>query len=200
MAIPDLTAPDPFQPASNDQSASRVRSQAHRRIDTTEYELRAVGRSIEDRLRAARELLGMDIAWIAEFRDGKKVFRTIDGDGDSFGFAEGTSIPLDGSYCKRVALGVIPNVIPDTAAEPGVRDLEVTLAARIGAYVGIPIALVDGTVYGTLCVASHRPNGHLNEGDVRFLEAIARRVADIVDEERAAIADRPARPAPPPRT
>jgi GAF domain-containing protein len=135
----------------------------------------------------------MDIAWIAEFQGGKKVFRTIDGDGDSFGFAEGAAMPLDGSYCKRVALGVIPNVIPDTAAEPGVRDLEVTLAARIGAYVGVPIALVDGTVYGTLCVASHRPNGDLSERDLKFLEGIARRVADIVEEERAAVAERPAR-------
>ncbi|MEA2495460.1 MAG: hypothetical protein QOJ29_3371 [Thermoleophilaceae bacterium] len=192
MAIPSLTASGPIQPTPG-HGPPRAGSHAHRAVDTTEYELRVVGQSIEDRLRTARELLGMDIAWIAEFQGGKKVFRTIDGDGDSFGFAEGAAMPLDGSYCKRVALGVIPNVIPDTAAEPGVRDLEVTLAARIGAYVGVPIALVDGTVYGTLCVASHRPNGDLSERDLKFLEGIARRVADIVEEERAAVAERPAR-------
>jgi GAF domain-containing protein len=192
MAIPSLTAPDPIQPASAGQSPRRASGHAQRPIDTTEHELGAVGQSIEDRLRTARELLGMDIAWIAEFRDGKQVFRTVDGDGDSFGVATGEAIPLDGSYCERVALGVIPNVIPDTAAEPGVRDLEATLAGRIGAYVGIPIALVDGTVYGTLCVASHRPNGDLSERDVKYLEGIARRVADIVEEERSAIAQRPA--------
>jgi GAF domain-containing protein len=197
MPSPTLTLPDPFQPAPRGQSPHGNKSHVRRPMDTSEYELDAVGQTIEERLRAARELLGMDIAWIAEFQDGKKVFRTIDGDGESFGFAEGAAMPLDGSYCKRVALGVIPNVIPDTAAEPGVRDLEVTLAARIGAYVGIPIALVDGTVYGTLCVASHRPSGDLDEGDLKFLEGIARRVADIVDEERAASAARRARPARP---
>lgn len=170
-----------------DKEASGTGEHSGRRrmTDTAEHELTLVGGSIEDQLRTARELLGMDIAWIAEFRDGKKVFRVVDGDGGSFGFEQDGTMPLDGSYCKRVALGAIPNLIPDTAAEPGVRDLEVTAAARIGAYVGIPIALVDGTVYGTLCVASHRPRGELTERDVDYLSGIARRVADVIEEQRA---------------
>jgi GAF domain-containing protein len=175
--------------ATSHNSASPLPSAAR---DTVEHELALIGERIEDRLRTARELLGMDIAWIAEFQDNKQVFRTLDGDGDSFGFAEGGAMPLDGSYCKRLVLGIIPNVISDTAAEPGVRDLEVTAAARIAAYVGVPIALVDGTVYGTLCVASHRPKGELTERDLEFLRGIARRVADAVEEERAAISPRAA--------
>jgi GAF domain-containing protein len=160
-----------------------------RGMDVTEgsdetIDLVAAGQRIEDSLRAARELLGMDIAWIAEFRDGKKVFRTIDGDGDSFGFSEGAEMPLDGSYCKRVVLGTIPNLIADSAAEPGVRDLEVTASAGIASYVGVPIQLVDGTVYGTLCAASHRPNGSLTERDVEYLRGISRRVAAHIEDLR----------------
>jgi GAF domain-containing protein len=66
----------------------------------------------------------------------------------------------------------------------------VTATAGIAAYVGIPIALVDGTVYGTLCVASHRPRGELTERDVAFLQGIARRVADKVADQR--VGDAPA--------
>jgi GAF domain-containing protein len=145
-------------------------------------EAAALGESIESTLRAARELLGMDIAWIAEFQDGKKIFRAVEGDGESFGFSDGGSMPLDGSYCQRVVLGSLPNAIPDTSLEPGVRDLEVTETARIGAYLGVPIERADGTVYGTLCCASHRPNGGLSEQDVEFLRGISKRVAAAIED------------------
>ena len=126
----------------------------------------------------------MDIAWIAEFRDGKKVFRVIDGDARSFGFCEGDTMALDRSYCQRVAQGTIPNVIGDTSAEPGVRDLEVTARAGIGSYIGVPIELVDGTLYGTLCVASHQPSGELAAREADFLRGVARRVAHELEDLR----------------
>jgi GAF domain-containing protein len=134
-------------------------------------------------LRAARELLGMQIAWIAEFRGGQQVFRRLDGDAESFGFSEDGEMPLGGTYCQRLTLGTIPSVIPDTALEPAVRDLEVTASAGIGSYVGVPIE-VDGTLYGTLCCASHRPNGDLTEQDVNFLRVLSRRVATELEELR----------------
>ena len=149
----------------------------------------AAGESIEQSLRVARELLSMDIAWIAEFRDGKKVFRIVDGDDRSFGFAEGDAMPLDRSYCQRVAEGTIPNVIGDTASEPGVRDLAVTASAGIGSYIGVPIELVDGTLYGTLCVASHRPSHELAERDADFLRGVARHVATGLEDMRTSAAN-----------
>lgn len=142
------------------------------------------GASIEKALCAARELLSMEIAWVAEFRAGKKIFRALEGDGRSFGFSEGDEMPLDCSYCQRVVAGVAPNVIPDTASEPAVCDLDVTLSSRIGAYAGVPIELGDGTVYGTLCVASHGPRGDLDARDAEFLRGVARRVAGMLEELR----------------
>jgi GAF domain-containing protein len=146
---------------------------------------KSAGRYVSEALIAARELFGMQIAWIAEFRDDQKVFQAIDGDGESFGFAEGSAMPLDGSYCVRVARGDLPYVIPDTQAEPRVRDLEVTHSANIGSYVGVPIELDDGTIYGTLCCASHEANRDVSEADLRFLRTIARRVAREFEERRA---------------
>ncbi len=159
------------------------------RPDELPQEATSVGEHIENSLRVARELLSMDIAWIAEFRDGKKVFRAVDGDADSFGFAEGDSMPLDCSYCQRVVDGVLPSVVPDSASEPEVCDLDVTASARIGSYVGVPIELVDGTVYGTICVARHRPSRDLGDRDADFLRTIARRVAAELEDMRIAGAD-----------
>jgi GAF domain-containing protein len=143
-----------------------------------------VAETVERSLRAVRELLGMEIAWIAEFEEGKKVFRAVDGDGASFGFSVGDRLPADETYCHRVVQGVAPGVIPDTQAEPAVRDLPVTARAGIGSYIGVSIDLPDGTVYGTLCCASHRPNHALGERDLGFLRRVSRRVAEQLEAGR----------------
>jgi GAF domain-containing protein len=93
-------------------------------------------------------------------------------------------MPLGESYCQRVVLGEVPNLIPDTGADERVRDLDVTARAGLGAYVGVPIELRDGTVYGTLCAASHRPNHDLSERDVEFLRTISRRLALTLEDRR----------------
>jgi GAF domain-containing protein len=139
------------------------------------------GERIEHALRSARELLGMQIAWVAEFREGMQVFRRVEGDARSFGFAEGGEIPLDETYCQRLVAGEIPNVVRDTAEEAGVRYLEVTRSAGLGSYIGVPIE-VDGSVRGTLCCASHLPNARLSDEDVKFLRGLSRRVAAELEE------------------
>jgi GAF domain-containing protein len=139
---------------------------------------------VTDALRAARELLGMQIAWVAELRDDRKVFQIVEGDGASFGFAAGSEIPVDETYCARLIRGEIPQIIRDTSATPAVRDLEITGTAGIGSYVGIPIELGDGTIFGTLCCASHEAAGQISEQDLNFLRRISRRVASNLDDLR----------------
>jgi hypothetical protein len=40
----------------------------------------------------------------------------------------------------------------------------------------------DETVYGTLCVASHRPSDELAQRDADFLRGVARRVATELED------------------
>jgi GAF domain-containing protein len=149
--------------------------------DAAPADAAAVSECVERSLRVARELLSMDVAWIAQFQNGRKVFRIVDGDAESFGFHEGDSMPLERTYCQRLVRGAIPNVIPDTSSEQAVRDLDVTLSAGIGSYIGVPIERQDGTVYGTLCAASHRPS-EIAEREAAYLRGVARRVAmDLED-------------------
>jgi HD-GYP domain-containing protein (c-di-GMP phosphodiesterase class II) len=64
-----------------------------------------------------------------------------------------------------------------------VSGLEVTREADIGSYVGLPLRFSDGRVYGTLCCLSHSPEPHLQERDARFMEVLARLVADQIERE-----------------
>ena len=54
----------------------------------------------------------------------------------------------------------------------------------VGAYVGVPVRLVDGTVYGSLCCVSDHPAPALRERDARLLDVLARIIADQIDRER----------------
>jgi hypothetical protein len=82
----------------------------------------------------------MDVAVLGEIRDGCEVVRLLAGDGESFGLAVGASAPVEETYCQRLLEGRLGNIVCDARGEELVRDLEVTRTARIGAYIGVPLA------------------------------------------------------------
>lgn len=133
----------------------------------------------------ARQQLGMDVAFLSEWRDGQQVFRSLDGSADSFGLRRDEASPLPESYCLRVVDGRMPNAIPDTRIEAAVQDLPVTSERRIGSYIGVPVMLSDGSQYGMLCGMSHASEPTLNQRDVRFLSVLASLVADEVEAATA---------------
>ena len=134
--------------------------------------------TVESALDAARELLGMDIAYFSEFTDSEQVIRSVSGDASSFGFGEGTTVDLDETYCKRMVSGIMPSLVSDAANDPCVSDLPATDEAGIGAYVGVPLRLPDGRVYGTMCCLSHEAKAQLDERDVQFMRVLARVLGD----------------------
>ncbi|MDQ3690893.1 MAG: EAL domain-containing protein [Chloroflexota bacterium] len=144
----------------------------------------------------ARQQLGMDVAFLSEWRDGQQVFRSLDGTADSFGLRRDEASPLPDSYCQRVVDGRMPNTIPDTGAERAVQNLPATTERGIGAYIGVPVLLSDGSQYGMLCGMSHASEPTLNQRDVRFLSVLASLVADeveaatAVDERQQALHER----------
>jgi EAL domain-containing protein (putative c-di-GMP-specific phosphodiesterase class I) len=140
-------------------------------------------------LELARRHLGMDLAFVAEFTGGKHVFRALDGDAQGFGCELDEGPPLADSYCRLMTAGHIPHAIPDTAADGRVRDLPVTSRARIGSYVGVPIRLADGTLYGSLCCLSHEAQP-VDGRDVRFLSMLAELIAGQVAAQRELDASR----------
>lgn len=138
--------------------------------------------TLENALSTVRELLEMDVAFVAEFTGDRLAFRAVEGE-ESFGFEAGGSMPLEGSYCKRVIDGRISNTVPDSGDDERVRNLEVTREASIGSYAGVPIRLSDGRLYGTLCCLSHSPDPWLKDRDLRLMNKLARDVARRLEGE-----------------
>lgn len=144
-----------------------------------------IGRALE----LARQHLGMDVAFLAEFTGGRQLYRGLDGDSASFGMTLGDGPELAGTYCRRMTEGALSNTVPDARADPRVRDLPVTGQAGIGAYVGVPVRLADGSLYGSFCCVSHGATP-LDERDVRFLELLAELVGEPIQRQRDRTAER----------
>lgn len=137
--------------------------------------------TLEEILAVFREAFEMDVAFISEFVEDQQVFRVIDGAAETFGVEEGTSLPLEGSICQRIIDGRVPNAIPDTRADERVKDLDITRAANIGSYVGFPLRLSDGRLYGTLCCASHSSDPWLRERDLRLVRDLAGKATERLE-------------------
>jgi EAL domain-containing protein (putative c-di-GMP-specific phosphodiesterase class I) len=138
----------------------------------------------------ARQQLDMDVSFVSRFEDGRQVCGAVDGDAASFGLTCGDGRPLGETYCQRMVTGLIPHAIPDTAADVRVADLPATVAAGIGAYVGVPLELPNGSVYGTLCCLSHEARPELGQRDVAVLRMISSLLAEDLEEDARRRSDR----------
>jgi EAL domain-containing protein (putative c-di-GMP-specific phosphodiesterase class I) len=124
----------------------------------------------------ARRYLDMDLAFLAEFTDGRQLYRGLAGDAASFDAALNAGPALEETYCRLMTTGGLSNAVADSRKHPVARDIPMTASADIGSYVGVPIRFVDGSIYGSLCTLSHssRP---VDERDTRFLSMLAELVS-----------------------
>lgn len=139
-------------------------------------------------LRAARTHLDMDVGFISEFTQGRRIFRHVDSEEGNRSIEVGGSDMLEESYCQLVAQGKLPKIIGDTAKYPLAAALPLTKSLRIGAYLSTPIRLRDGSIYGTFCCFSSASDPFLSMRDLRTLEAFAelagQQIQDVVDVEK----------------
>jgi len=145
---------------------------------------------IGEALEAIRTHLGMEVAYLSEFVDGKSVFRRVDAPGLEALIKEGDAKDLEDVYCKHILDGRLPELIPDTSAEPIAAAMPITAQVPIGAHMSIPIRLSDGSAYGMFCCLSPTPNPSLNARDLEtmriFASLAARQVEAGVLERRDA--------------
>jgi EAL domain-containing protein (putative c-di-GMP-specific phosphodiesterase class I) len=145
---------------------------------------------VDDILEAAREYLDMDVAFVAEFAGTEQVFRHVAGDAALFRLSSSLRVPLGWMYCKAMADGQLPEALPDTAGNPLAAAMPITVEAQIGSYVGVPVSLPDGRIWGSMACISRRPDHSVGKRDVRFMRMLARIYAEQLDREERKAADR----------
>jgi EAL domain-containing protein (putative c-di-GMP-specific phosphodiesterase class I) len=140
-------------------------------------------------LKTVRKYLGMDVAFIAHFRETDRVFEHVDTDGP-LPLTAGMSLPLEVGYCAKVVRGELPQLIADTSLVPAAMAIPETTALPIGSHLSVPILLDSGEIYGTLCCFSRLPDRSLGERDMKMMLAFAEVLATSLGEAQRARTNR----------
>jgi EAL domain-containing protein (putative c-di-GMP-specific phosphodiesterase class I) len=131
----------------------------------------------------AHSHLPLDLVYVAELTGGRLMYREVAGDAASFNILVGEGPPAQDTYCQRMVAGELPSIVCDAAADSRVADLELTADAGIGCYIGVPLRLSDGSLYGTFCAIGHAPNRALDGRDSSFMATLAALISDQLDSE-----------------
>jgi EAL domain-containing protein (putative c-di-GMP-specific phosphodiesterase class I) len=140
-------------------------------------------------LKSVRTHLGMDVAFVAEFAELDRLFRHVDAAGRS-PVKPGDRVSLEVGYCQRVVDGRLPELIVDANALPESAALPETQAIPIGSHLSVPIRLGDGSLYGTFCCFSFEADHSLTARDLQVMRAFADVLADQIDRQKLAEAER----------
>jgi EAL domain-containing protein (putative c-di-GMP-specific phosphodiesterase class I) len=148
------------------------------------------GRPLEQRLQkmlhAIRKYLGLDVAFLSKFKNGRRFFTHVDSSEPGGPIAVGRSDPLEETYCQRIVDGRFPELVQDIASIPEARTLSATLELPVGAYLCLPIRLPNGKIHGTLCCIGHAPDRSLNQRDLSVMRIFAEIVSETLAQEAEA--------------
>lgn len=139
---------------------------------------------IREVVRAAREHLDLEVAFLSQFDDGERVFRVVDSELSVI--EEGDSDSVEESYCHYVVNGSLPEFVADPSRHPVSARLAATSALGVGTHLSVPIRLSDGRLFGTLCCFGFEVRDDLGPRDVQTLRLLADLVAGHVERLDAA--------------
>ncbi|CUA95911.1 EAL domain-containing protein [Thiomonas bhubaneswarensis] len=134
-------------------------------------------------LHSMRTLVGMEVAFVSQFKKGRRIFRYVEPLDNPVALHVGDSDPLEESYCHRIATGQLPELMHDARLLDATQDIAATLALPVGAHLSVPIRLSDGDVYGEFCCFSRTADPTLDARDVETMRCFADITAKFIDQQ-----------------
>lgn len=153
-------------------------------FDHTDLSIQSETEGIKDILQALRNHLNMEVAFLAEFTEGQRIFRYVDSDWEGNPVRVGNGDALENSYCYRIVNGILPELMQDARENPEAAKMPVTHALPVGAHLSVPVQLADGSVYGTLCCFSRHADKSLNLRDLQLLRTFSELASKMIERSR----------------
>lgn len=136
-----------------------------------------------DRLtRLAAAALRVPVALISVVDRDRQFFKSAIGLAEPWDSARGTA--LSHSFCRHVVETEAALVVPNSRAHALVRDNPAIVELGVAAYLGVPLALDDGTVLGAVCGIDNAPH-EWTDADLVVLQDIAALAALEISSQRA---------------
>lgn len=89
------------------------------------------------------------------------------------------------SFCSRMVKGLGPNYAPTSDDIPAYRTAPIARQVPIESYLGTPIRLSDGSLFGTLCAISPKPQQEpdLTSFQKKLLQAVTRTLSTMIEQQ-----------------
>lgn len=137
---------------------------------------------LADLLALVRKHLDMDVAFISEFINDERVFKVVDNPSENQIVKVGNADPINETYCQKITDDKLSPIITNTNANPITKAMPVTERLGIGAYIGVPINLSNGKLYGTFCCYKSHHDESLNDRDLSFLNIISEIATGLIEK------------------
>lgn len=103
--------------------------------------------------------------------------------GDGFDLQADQVLRWDESLCSRMLDGRAPRIVPDVGAMPALRQVGIVRQFGVGAYVGVPLVLEDGHLFGTVCGLHPAPLGQALLAESATLELLGQLLSSLVQAQ-----------------
>lgn len=143
-----------------------------------------------DVLELATEILPDKLIYLTTFSNNQQIILKLSDTNTSILLTEGMAINIDQTACNRIDFeNNRPLIFNDTRESSCPSDLSNLLeSANIRSYMGLPISLVEGERFGTLCVAHHQES-YFDEKNIKLLQKIAKMFSYYLSLEYIAFRD-----------
>lgn len=106
---------------------------------------------------------------------------------DAYGLAPGDGCPWSDSFCQHMVRGTAPQIAPDAMADPVYAAAAEGVDIPVGAYVGLPILLADGSLFGTLCGIDPDPQSATMADQAPLLALLVGLLSSILEADLARV-------------
>jgi diguanylate cyclase len=98
----------------------------------------------------------------------------------------GSRFAWQSSFCVRMVDGRGPTLAVDVGAVPAYREAAVGPLAKVRAYLGVPLWLGEGSLFGTLCAFAGTAQPDTVSGHLPLVAMTARMLSSLITSEHAA--------------
>lgn len=106
-------------------------------------------------------------------------------DDRAYNIAAGSVLHWADTICERMVDGLGPNIANDVSAVPAYKDAPMGQVMPIGAYIGVPITLADGTLFGTLCGLDTAARADSLHGELALIQLLGDLLGNVATSQIA---------------
>ncbi|WP_350647187.1 sensor domain-containing diguanylate cyclase [Pseudomonas sp. HY13-MNA-CIBAN-0226] len=128
-----------------------------------------------------RRRLGFDL-WMVTRADGDD-WTVLHCEDHGYEIQPGRVLSWSDSFCSEMVNGAGPRIAPNAALVPCYAAAPISQQLAINSYIGVPLLLSDGSLFGTLCAIDPSPQPEKIREDQELIEMVGKVLSKILQME-----------------